>query len=31
MVVAFVVALVSMDGWERIREIWERTGYKNSK
>ena len=30
-VVAFVVALVSMDGWERIREIWERTGYKNSK
>ena len=28
MVVAFVVALVSMDGWERIREIWERTGYK---
>ena len=31
MVAAFVVALVSMDGWERIREIWERTGYKNSK
>lgn len=30
-VAAFVVALVSMDGWERIREIWERTGYKNSK
>lgn len=28
MVAAFVVALVSMDGWERIREIWERTGYK---
>ena len=31
MVAAFVVALVSMDGWERIREIWERTGYKYSK
>lgn len=31
MVAAFVVALVSMDGWERIREIWERTGYKNKE
>lgn len=28
MIAAFVVALVSMDGWERLREIWERTGYK---
>lgn len=28
---AFVVALVSMDGWERIREIWERTGYKDRR
>lgn len=25
---AFVVALVSMDGWERLKEIWNRTGYK---
>lgn len=24
----FVVALVSMDGWERLREIWDRTKYK---
>ena len=28
MLAAFVVALVSMDGWERIKEIWNRTGYK---
>ena len=28
MVAAFLVALVSMDGWERVKEIWERTGYK---
>ena len=27
MIAAFVVALVSMDGWERLKEIWERTGY----
>jgi hypothetical protein len=26
-----VVALVSMDGWERVKEIWERTGYKEKK
>ena len=31
MIAAFVVALVSMDGWERVREIWERTGYKEKK
>ncbi len=31
MIAAFVVALVSMDGWERIKEIWGRTGYKNNK
>lgn len=31
MVAAFVVALVSMDGWERVKEIWERTGYKDRK
>ncbi len=29
MIAAFVVALVSMDGWERLKEIWERTGYKD--
>ncbi|GAA6481396.1 hypothetical protein K250101E9_41590 [Enterocloster aldenensis] len=28
MIAAFVVALVSMDGWERLKEIWGRTGYK---
>ena len=31
MIAAFVVALVSMDGWERLKEIWERTGYKKSE
>ena len=30
-IAAFVVALVSMDGWERVKEIWERTGYKDRK
>ena len=24
MIAAFIVALVAMDGWERIKEIWER-------
>ena len=28
---AFIVALVSMDGWERLKEIWERTGYKDKQ
>lgn len=27
MITAFVVALVAMDGWERLQEIWERTKY----
>lgn len=31
MIAAFVVALVSMDGWERLKEIWERTGYKDKR
>lgn len=31
MIAAFVVALVSMDGWERVKEIWERTGYKDTQ
>lgn len=25
---SFVVALVAMDGWERVTEIWKRTAYK---
>ncbi len=28
---AFIVALVAMDGWERLKEIWDRTGYKQTK
>ena len=28
---AFIVALIAMDGWERLQEIWERTGYKEKK
>ena len=31
MIAAFVVALVAMDGWERVKEIWERTGYKDKQ
>ena len=31
MIAAFVVALVAMDGWERIKEIWERTAYKEKR
>ena len=31
MIGAFVVALVSMDGWERLKEIWERTAYKDKR
>lgn len=31
MIAAFVVALVSMDGWERIKEIWERTAFKDKQ
>lgn len=27
MIAAFIVALVSMDGWEHIAEIWSRTKY----
>ena len=26
-IAAFVVALVAMDGWERVAEIWKRTKY----
>lgn len=28
---AFVVALVAMDGWERLKEIWSRTGYQKQQ
>ena len=28
---AFIVALVAMDGWERLKEIWDRTGYKKQQ
>lgn len=28
MLAAFIVALVAMDGWERIKEIWDRTAHK---
>ena len=31
MIAAFVVALVSMDGWERVAEIWQRTKYSDEK
>ena len=31
MIAAFVVALVAMDGWERVKEIWERTTYKDKQ
>lgn len=27
---AFVVALVAMDGWERVAEIWKRTKYNGN-
>ena len=27
MIAAFIVALVAMDGWERVAEIWKRTKY----
>lgn len=27
MLAAFIVALVAMDGWERIKEIWDRSKF----
>ena len=27
MMAAFIVALVALDGWERIKSIWDRTKY----
>lgn len=31
MIAAFIVALVAMDGWERVKKIWERTAYKDKQ
>ena len=31
MISAFVVALVALDGWERVAEIWQRTKYSDKK
>ena len=28
MMAAFIVALVALDGWERVKSIWDRTKYK---
>lgn len=28
---AFMVALVAMDGWERVREIWNRSKYNKER
>lgn len=30
-IAAFVVALVAMGGWEKVREIWNRTKYKEDE
>ena len=30
-IAAFMVALISMDGWERVTEIWQRTKYRDKK
>lgn len=27
-ILAFIIALVAMDGWERVQAIWARTAYK---
>ena len=29
-IAAFIVALVAMDGWERVAEIWRRTKYSDT-
>lgn len=31
MIAAFIVALVAMDGWERVVEIWKRTKYSDKQ
>ena len=30
-IVAFIVYLVATGGWERVKEIWDRTKYKDSE
>lgn len=30
-IAAFIVYLVATGGWERVKEIWERTKYKDSE
>ena len=31
MIAAFVVALVALDGWERVSDIWQRTKYSGKQ
>lgn len=31
MIAAFIVALVAMNGWERVKDIWDRTVYKDKQ
>ena len=31
LIISVLVALVAMDGWERLKDIWDRTGYKQKK
>lgn len=31
LIISMLVALVAMDGWERLKEIWDRTRYKQGK
>ena len=28
---AFIVALVAMDGWERVKDIWDRAQYRKDQ
>ena len=28
---AFIVALVAMDGWERVKDIWDRAQYRKDR
>ena len=30
-VAAFIVALVAMDGWERVKDIWDRAPYRKDR
>ena len=31
MIAAFIVALVAMDGWERVKDIWDRAQYRKDQ